>query len=541
MAIRKFVGLETEYGIYATVEDRDKLFPLAERDRQYVRNDDTVDPDLASRIFLECYKQSPVGKPWRHVRWDYDRESVHIDTIWDPSSGAMQPPLELTLNMVTPNGSRFYIDRFHPEISTPSTSDFTKLVLWDLAGQEILSVASHWTREIRGIRAELFKNNTDAFGNSYGTHENYLLDRGVDFERLAYELIPFVVSRQLYAGAGAVGFGSDFSFHISQRARFFSRIQHLQTTARRPIINIRDEPHADSQRFRRFHFILGDANLSEWSNFLKVATTALVICCLEDDFIDSDIGLRNPLATLHSVSTDLSLKKTYEFFNGSRWTALEIQKYYWEMAARYLDSPNSILTDRDRLQYRDVMARWKEILDLFEKSEDPTRTVLARRIDWVIKKRLVEELMKREAIDWSVQDQEKRNQVRSWDLLYHLVGKSGFYSFLCEKGLVDHILTPEDKDALAFARVHPPEDSRDYFRCLCLKNFAPYVYAVAWDRISFLVDGKFHHLVLDNLTRESSQPLETLLEDCPDIHTFLMQLENTSYYRKHEEEKHEST
>lgn len=534
MAIRKFVGLETEYGIQATVEDPGKLLPLTEPDRRFIYDDGIVDPELASRIFLECYRESPVGKPWGHIRWDYDREAVYIDTVWDPT-GAIHLPLEFTLNSLTPNGSRFYIDRGHPEVSTPASSDFKKVVLWDLLGQEILSVASHWTRKLRGIKTELYKNNTDAFGNSYGTHENYLLDRRIDFQRLAYELIPFVVSRQLYAGAGAVGTGGDFSFHISQRARFFTRIQHLQTTARRPIINIRDEPHADLKRFRRFHFILGDANLSEWSTYLKVGTTALVLCYLEEDFIESDIGLRDPLTTLHSISTDLSLKKTYEFFNGNRWTALEIQKYYWDMGAKYLNSHYSNIRDSDREQYRDVLARWGEILDLFEKSEDPTQTVLSRRVDWVIKKRLIEQLMKRQSIDWTVQDQDKQDQVRSWDLLYHLVGEGGFFSYLCERGSVDRIFSAEDKDLLAFARTCPPQDSRDNFRCSCLKKFAPYVYAAAWDRISFLVDGKFHHLVLEDLTRESTRPLEILLKESPNIHTFLTRLVNTPYYQKHME------
>ena len=539
MALRKFVGLETEYGIHAVVEDASELPPLPERDRQYIYEDGTVDPELASRIFLECYRESSESKPWSHIRWDYDREAMYLNTEWDPT-GVKQPPLEFTLNTVTPNGCRFYIDHTHPEISTPTSSDFTKVVLWDLASQEILHLASHWTRKLWGIRTELYKNNTDAFGNSYGTHENYLIDRRTNFQRLTYELIPFLVSRQLYGGAGAVGIGGDFSFHISQRARFFKRVQHIQTTARRPIINTRDEPHADYQRFRRFHVILGDANLSEWSTYLKVATTALVLSYLEEDFIDSDIGLRDPLAALHEISTDLSHKKTYELFSGKSWTAVEIQKYYWEMGAKYLDSPYSDLPDRDRQQYRELLARWEEVLDLFEKSEDPTQTALAQKVDWVIKKRLIEQLMKREGIDWTVQNQDMQNQVRSWDLLYHLVGKRGFFSFLYEKGHVDRILAPEDKEALTFAQTHPPQDSRDHFRCLCLQKFAPYVYAVAWDRISFLVDGKFHHLVLDQLTRESTRPLETVLKKSPDIHTFLIRLADTLYYQKHGEGNHDS-
>jgi len=538
--LKKFVGLETEYGIQATLEDPEKLPQLSEWDRQFIHQDGTVEPELASRLFLECFHASPAGKPWSHIRWDYDRESLYINTVWDPN-GNLQLPREFTLNAVPENGCRFYIDHTHPEISTPCTADFKNVVLWDRAGQEMLGMASRWTRQLRGVRTDLYKNNTDAFGNSYGTHENYLIDRHIDFQRLAYEFIPFAVSRQLYAGAGAVGIGDDFSFHISQRSRFFSRIQHLQTTARRPIINTRDEPHADPERFRRFHFILGDANLSEWSNYMKVGTTALVLSCLEDDLIECDIGLRDPLGALHGISTDFSFKKTYEFFNGNRWTGLEIQKFYWEMGSKYLDSRRSELTDQERLQYQDILARWEEFLDLFEQqSEDPTQSALSRRVDWVIKKKLLEQLMKHEGMHWAMKDEEAQNQVRSWELLYHLVGEEGFYSFLSKRNRVDHIFAREDKASLNFALTHAPADSRDHFRSLCLKQFAPYIYAISWDRISFLVGGTFHHVVLDSLTREATRTLEIMLRNSSDINAFLMQVTNTSYYQKHGEKNHGS-
>ncbi len=207
------------------------------------------------------------------------------------------------------NGARYYVDHAHPEYSTPECADALELVCADKAGERILARSMQAARRLLGPGQEIvvYKNNSDGKGNSYGTHENYLVDRSVPFATLVRHLLPWFVTRQVFTGAGKVG-GENGTGHtgyqLSQRADFFEEEVGLETTLKRPIVNTRDEPHADPQKYRRLHVIVGDANLCEVATFLKVGTTAIVLAMVEDDFIDKDYSIVSPVPSMRTVSHD---------------------------------------------------------------------------------------------------------------------------------------------------------------------------------------------------------------------------------------------
>ena len=213
----------------------------------------------------------------------------------------------------------------------------------------------------------LYKNNTDNKGASYGAHENYLMRRSTPFGDIVRHLTPFFVSRQVVCGAGRVGIGQDgreHGFQISQRADYFEVEVGLETTLKRPIINTRDEPHADPEKYRRLHVIIGDANLAEVSTYLKVGTTALVLAMIEDRFISADLAIDGPVAALRAVSHDPTLKQTVTLHDGRTLTALQLQLEYLDLAKKYVE--DRLGSDADP-QTVDVLARWESVLDRLER------------------------------------------------------------------------------------------------------------------------------------------------------------------------------
>ena len=280
--------------------------------------------------------------------WDFEDESPGRDARGFAREGAMAPEIETHLvNAVLTNGARYYVDHAHPEYSSPECSDAMEAVLWDKAGERILARSIEAAAEVLPVGQEIvvYKNNSDRKGNSYGCHENYLLDRALPFARLASQITPHFVSRQIYTGAGkvgseAAGIGSDrVPFQLTQRAEFFEEEVGLETTLKRPLVNTRDEPHSDSQRYRRLHVIVGDANLAEVSTFLKVGVTALVLAMIEDDELAGlDLTLAAPVLAHRTVSYDLSLATPLELANGRRMTALEMQWELLDRARKYAES-----------------------------------------------------------------------------------------------------------------------------------------------------------------------------------------------------------
>ncbi len=409
------------------------------------------------------------------------------------------------LNVFLENGARFYQDTgCHPEYATPECASPRQLIVYDKAGERILEDLQIYAEEkIREERIagklSIFKNNTDFVGNSYGCHENYLVDRDVDFYYLAEQLIPFLVTRQIYAGAGKV-FQTQDGVHycVSQRAQHIYQKISGTTTNDRSIINTRDEPHADREKYRRLHVIVGDANLSEYTIYLRTGVTALILAMIEDGAIKKNLSLRDPVRAIKEVSHDRTCKKELHLESGQKLSAVQVQLEYLEMAQQYLSS-----REVDE-QTRDVVEKWGEVLEALER--DPME--LDTRIDWVMKLALIEGFMERKKLDWDAP------QVQMLDLQYHdLRPDKGLYSMLERQGRAERIAT--DEEILAAIR-KPPEDTRAYFRGECLRRYGSAVFGVNWDSISFSVDEEpIKRILMIEPLKGSKAHVQELLEKSP--------------------------
>src|SRR6202043_3226105 len=269
----------------------------------------------------------------RKIGWDFDDESPGRDARGFAREGAAPPEVETHLvNTVLTNGARYYVDHAHPEYSTPECADALELVLADKAGERVLARSMQAAARVLepGQSIVVYKNNPDGKGNPYGCHENYLVDRAVPFATLVRHLLPWFATRQVFTGAGKVGSengAAPVDYQISQRADFFEEEVGLETTLKRPIVNTRDEPHADPQKYRRLHVIVGDANLCEVATFLKVGATAIVLAMVEDGFIDKDFSMSGPVPAMRTVSHDPTCRATVDIASLGRCTAIDVQ---WE-------------------------------------------------------------------------------------------------------------------------------------------------------------------------------------------------------------------
>jgi proteasome accessory factor A len=362
-------------------------------------------------------------------------------------------------NVFLENGGRLYLDSgFHPEYATPEADQVAELVAHDKAGERI--VADLLLRAGRLIHEEgftgsvlAFKNNTDSVGNSYGCHENYLARRDVAFECLAAGLIPFLVTRQVFTGAGKVlRTISGSQFCLSQRAQHICQEMSGGTTTARAIINTRDETLADSNRYRRLHLILGDSNMSEVTTYLKVGTTALVIDMIEDGWLNGDYALHAPVDALRTISRDPTLRATVKLKDGRLLTALEIQHEYLERALRYAQSSGC------DSQQRDILGRWTRTIERLE--HEPL--LLDREVDWVIKLRSMTKLMDRHGISWN------DPRLSLLDLQYHdMRPDRSVYHHLVSLGMAERITT----DAAVERAMHlPPQTTRARLRGECIRR-----------------------------------------------------------------------
>jgi proteasome accessory factor A len=356
-------------------------------------------------------------------------------------------------NVFLENGARLYLDTgFHPEYATPECDDITELVVHDKAGERIVEDLLHQAeKRLRedGISGNilLFKNNTDSAGNSYGCHENYLVSRDVSFQRLAEALIPFFVTRQIFAGAGKVlQTPRGFHYCLSQRAQHICQEISGATTSSRSIINTRDEPHADAERYRRLHVIVGDSNMSEVATYLKVGTTAVVLDMIEAGYFDKDYSLQSPVQAIRDISHDPALREVVKLKDGRAMTALQMQLDYLEHAERYAEA-----TDADPLS-RSVIDQWRQVLEKLER--DPMQ--LDRELDWVIKRRWIDDYMARHRLTW------RDPRVSLLDLQYHDIRPDkGVYYRLVRHGMVDRVT---DDDAIEQAKHLPPQTTRARLR-----------------------------------------------------------------------------
>jgi proteasome accessory factor A len=341
-----------------------------------------------------------------------------------------------------------------------------------------MEMAAYHAASIPGAQPiQLYKNNTDNKGASYGCHENYLMARATPFADIVRNLTPFFVCRQVIAGAGRIGLGQDgreHGFQISQRADFFEVEVGLETTLKRPIINTRDEPHADAEKYRRLHVIIGDANLSEISTYLKLGTTALVLAMIEERFISIDLSVENPVRALHAVSHDPTLQVLVPMRSGRKLTAVQLLMEYLEQARKYVE--DRFGTDVDDVT-ADVLDRWESVLTRLE--HDPMS--LSAELDWVAKLSILEGYRARDGLDWDAP------RLHLVDLQYADVRTDkGLYNRLADRDRMQRLIDPQRVDKA----VHePPEDTRAYFRGNCLARYADEVAAASWDSVIFDLPG----------------------------------------------------
>ena len=357
-------------------------------------------------------------------------------------------------NVFLANGARLYLDvGSHPEYATPECDSVRELVVHDKAGERILEqllTSAEQRLGDEGVHGDvyLFKNNTDSAGNSYGCHENYCTSRRDDFSSYTEVLIPFLVSRQIYAGAGKVlQTARGARYCVSQRAEHIWEGVSSATTRSRPIINTRDEPHADAERYRRLHVIVGDSNMSEYTNFLKVGACSLMLRMLEEpQVVLRDMTLENPIRAIREISHDMTCTRRVRLANGREVSALDIQSEYLNRALRFAEHHD--LTEEEQL----ALDMWEYTLSHLE--DDPLK--LDRELDWVIKYKLIEAY--RERHDLALSDA----RVALVDLQYHDVNRErGLFYRMQRKGMVDRIVTDEE---ISHAVENPPQTTRARLR-----------------------------------------------------------------------------
>lgn len=448
-------GIETEYGIFVRGAD--------------------LTPMMASSLIVNAY--SDEGLALRV--WNFASEKPDHDALegWRPE--ADYPEVEVLMaNTVLTNGARFYVDHAHPEVSTPECRSISDVVLYDRAAEEIVRKAMDRAnrRLPDDVEIVLHKNNSDGKGNSYGCHENYLVPRSVPFGKISRFLTTHFVSRQIFTGAGKVGTECvrdgemSVSFQLSQRADFFEEEIGLETTVRRPIINTRDEPHCDPERWRRLHVIVGDANMSETATFLKVGTTALILGMIEDGVFPVDLVVADPVREIRAVSHDPFLKHQVELEDGRFLTALEIQQQlHYECSRWFL----SLETDPTHGDGEEIIRLWGKVLN--DLATDPMKA--ADIVDWVAKKRVIDAMQARHGLTPG------HARLRAIDLQYHDLNVSRCLA------LRVGLLTRVQPDKVTMAMSTPPLDTRAYFRGMCLQKWANQVSSANWDSIVFDTGG----------------------------------------------------
>lgn len=467
-------GLETEFGI---------------------SRDGTDDVDVVAESIALVRSATEPGV-W--MCWDYESEDPHADMRGfrvselrqdsDESNYFAQDAerelsfVEIKSDLVLGNGARFYNDHAHPEYCTPECQSPSDLVLHDRAGERILMACAQHLSDQRKIKVRIYKNNTDFFGHSYGCHENYLLPRSLPWEPLAQGMQAFLVTRQIIAGAGKFAIEAEdkfvsSGFQISQRSDFFSELQSVDTMQRRPIINTRDEPHANPKLYRRFHVILGDANMSPFSTWLKAGTTALTLEALVRDPKRVYPKLAEPLAALFSISRDRSFKWEVKLEESKTATALELQRAYLQAVKDLCD-----LSTSEKAQ---LVTEWESVLNDLDADYMRCRD----RLDWVAKLAMVREFQAAQ----NLADDDP--WLRSFDLEYHRLDFSeGLYHSIEQSGAMRGVPSEASvRDAIK----HPPF-SRAYIRGKCIQKFASHVTSAQWDHITLQgTDGAIKISLLD--------------------------------------------
>lgn len=452
------MGLENEYGISSKL------------------NTDPI--TLSNRIVLAYAKHV---YPDSNIRWDYDVENPLRDARGFDMSRADADPSQLTdegqaiPNLVLPNGARFYVDHAHPEYSAPEVLNPMDITKWDLAGEQIMKIAVAIDgKDYPDDQIRVFKNNVDNKGSSYGTHENYQMHRTTQFSKIVAGLTPHFITRQIFCGAGRIGIGQKsekVGFQISQRADYIEAHVGLETTMRRPIINTRDEPHADPKISRRLHVIIGDANMSDFANILKVGSTALVLSMIEDDFVDfEEVDLLNPVGVVKEISHDIDIRNIYLTNSGKKYSAIDIQEWYLEKSKLYLSQQGFDNNSRQVIDF------WEQALNGLRNNKEE----LASRVDWIAKLALINRYQEKDGL--TLND----DVIKSIDFKYsEITSDEGIAQVLRRSNFLK---TYVDSSEVNKAISEPPTDTRAWFRGQATSKFSKSVAAASWDSLIFDID-----------------------------------------------------
>jgi proteasome accessory factor A len=504
MTVRRVMGIETEYGIS-------------------VPGDPTANPMILSGQVVNAYA-SAQGIRAAHASWDYADEAPLRDARGFEMGRGVADASQLTdeedptlANVVLTNGARLYVDHAHPEYSSPEVTSPRAALAFDRAGEAIMAESVRRLSHVPpGVN--LYKNNTDGKGQSYGTHENYLMRRETPFTDIVRHLVPFFVARQVITGSGRVGIGQDSrtaGYQLSQRSDFFEVEVGLETTLKRPIINTRDEPHAVADLYRRLHVIIGDANHCDVANLLKLGTTSLVLAMIEDRAIDVDLTVARPVATLQAVSHDPTCTAQVELRDGTKLTAVQLLWRYHELAERYLQDRYAGELDSDTAE---VMRWWAIVLDRLER--DPREA--ARELDWVAKQQVLQGYIDRDGLDWT------DSRLRAIDIQWSDVRpEKGIFHKLRAAGRFEELVT---EDVVLEAVHEPPVDTRAYFRGKCLAKYPDQIAAASWDSVIFDIPGQtsLQRVPMLEPLRGTKATVGPLLDRSPDAATLLRELASAS-------------
>ena len=398
------MGLETEYGVTCVVDGQRRLSP----------------DEVARYLFRKV-------------------------VVWGRSS-----------NVFLPNGGRLYLDvGSHPEYATAECDNLSDLIKQDQAGDRIveeLAVSAEIRLNAEGIKGQihLFKNNMDAAGNSYGCHENFSVSRKKNFEEVTESIIPFLITRQIFCGAGKwISSSKGANFQISQRAEHMWESVSSATTRSRPIINTRDEPHADPEEYRRLHIIVGDSNMSETTTVLKVATTELMLRAAELGLLKDKFIIENPIKTIREISNDLNFRNSFRLSSGREITALQMQNEMYDIVLS-MPGLDEIL---EKPFYRYALNLWRRSLDALE-SED--YSLVDMELDWMIKRKFMNSYKEKHQIN----DMDSRMILL--DISYHNIRKDrGLFYILEKSGMAKTLITNNDVNG---AMENPPETTRAALR-----------------------------------------------------------------------------
>lgn len=471
------MGLETEYGVLRSGQPRSGRVAGT----GVMSNPMELSAEIVSAV---------RAGPWcpTTARWDYATEDPSRDAREAPGVGFGpdgSAPVDadmsdgIALNALLSNGSRVYVDHGHPEYSGPETTRAIDAVTWDRAGDAIMAEAVSRLNAVSGrAPIALYKNNIDGKGASYGTHENYLIPRSIEFARVVEVMTPFLATRSVFAGSGRVGLGArgeESGFQLSQRADYIETRVALETTAKRPIVNSRDEPHADGAKWRRLHLIIGDANLLEVPSWLKMGTTSLVLeFLLAQGSIDmASVELANPVAAVRAVSRDLSLRAPCELAAGGTATALEIQARYRDAVVRAVASRfgDSVPDDVGA-----ILSRWGSVLERLGRDLWECR----RDVEWVAKLGVIEGLRERSALPWD------HSRLQAADVQWSDIDPArGIARLLEAAGAVETLIPRERVEA---ATLFPPGDTRAWFRGEMLRRFPSEIVSASWDSLVLMAD-----------------------------------------------------